>query len=77
MQPKNESKWLKEGGADMLRTLSKKWKTLLKYSDSKLRIDAEFTRPGVICLLTILKDNLKKIRRKKSTLKKKFSFTFK
>ena len=39
------------GGEKMTASLARMWKNLLAKSDGELGIDAEFTRPGVICLL--------------------------
>jgi len=39
-------------------TLAGAWKKVLDKSDAELKIDAEFTRPGVVAWLTLFKKKL-------------------
>lgn len=54
----HESGW---GGPKMLKKLAKLWKSTLAETDSTLRIDAEFTRPGVECFLDEFKEAVEDI----------------
>jgi hypothetical protein len=48
-----------EGGLnDMVLGLAKLWKNMLKKSDADLGIDAEYTRPGVMCFLEEFKETI-------------------
>jgi hypothetical protein len=49
------------GGEIMLKALATRWKNVLKKMDAELGIDAEYTRPGVICLLTQFKKTVEDI----------------
>mmetsp|Transcript_26433 Transcript_26433/g.39969 ORF Transcript_26433/g.39969 Transcript_26433/m.39969 type:complete len:227 (-) Transcript_26433:90-770(-) len=60
---KNYDTWIHdhEGGMgmdDMVKGLAGMWKRLLKNDDEKLGIDAEYTRPGVVQLLTDFQSDL-------------------
>ncbi|KAL7540568.1 hypothetical protein ACHAWF_006720 [Thalassiosira exigua] len=48
-----------EGGMEgMVKDLADMWKPLLKNTDEKLGIDTEYTRPGVVQLLTDFKEKI-------------------
>lgn len=43
------------GGEKFVAGLARLWKKVLAKSDEELGIDAEFTRPGVVCFLESFK----------------------
>ena len=49
------------GGEIMLKALATRWKAALKKTDAELSIDAEYTRPGVICFLQKFKNTVEGI----------------
>ena len=54
---KSHQVWLRDNeyGSDLgehVKPLASAWKALLAHSDAELGIDTEFTRPGILCLLT-------------------------
>jgi hypothetical protein len=49
------------GGEIMLKALATRWKAVLKKTDAELGIDAEYTRPGVICFLEKFKSTVEDI----------------
>jgi len=61
---KDNDSWIQDNEEDgkdgdlvpAVKTLSAAWKILWKESDASLGIDAEFTRPGVECLLKQFQD---------------------
>ena len=48
-------------GPEMLGELADMWKETLAESDAALKIDAEFTRPGVECFLDMFKKRVEEI----------------
>lgn len=56
----NDNECWEEGGdlAKAVKVLGNAWKNLLKSSDAELGIDAEFTRPGTLALLSKFEDSL-------------------
>lgn len=58
---KNYDVWMHDNEGtmeDMVKGLAGMWKRLLKNDDEKLGIDAEYTRPGVVQLLTDFQSDL-------------------
>jgi hypothetical protein len=52
---------LGRGGEIMLKALATRWKAVLKKTDAELGIDAEYTRPGLICFLQKFKETVQDI----------------
>jgi hypothetical protein len=68
----HECDWAADGGKKMITDLAKMWRAVLKKDDKTLKVDGEFTRPGVVALLGDFKSNVEAIEDEDVTLSFKF-----
>jgi hypothetical protein len=68
----HEACWADDGGKKMITDLAKLWKAVLKKDDKTLKVDGEFTRPGVVALLGEFKSKVEGL--KDEDVKLQFNF---